>query len=129
MKFRPLRIKKGKVTVSSYMSWRKFFNRGVYGGLVSLVKEYEAFNQEEFVFNHKGEQLFFPNYLPESIKEQGYVVGFDCDKVPCFSHYTVKMISKLSSIEVIDTFEPLRVKDVVKWLWWLIYENETIKLK
>ena len=72
--FRPLRRDKktGKIIVASYMAWRKvwtanysFNETGDVPKIVSrltIINEYKGVNPDDFVYNHKGEQLFWFNH-------------------------------------------------------------------
>ena len=72
--FRPLRrIKKtGKITVSSYMQWRKAKTADYGKFTLNINDEYKAFPKDEFVYDHNGENLFWfnhtnPEILPKNI--------------------------------------------------------------
>ena len=74
--FKPLRkIKKtDKITVASYIQWRKILisdkNCDWRNEKFNLVidNEYKTFNSDELVYNYKGEVLFWYNYKnPESL--------------------------------------------------------------
>ena len=67
--FRPLRrIKKtGKITVASYMQWRKIKTADYSNFKLIINDEYKSFEKNELVYNHKGENLFWRNYNPEEI--------------------------------------------------------------
>jgi hypothetical protein len=68
--FRPLRrIKKtGKITVASYMQWRKVMTSDYYNFNLLVNDDYKKFPEDEFVYNHRGEQLFWYNHTnPESL--------------------------------------------------------------
>jgi len=68
--FRPLRIikKTGKITVASYMQWRKV-KAADYSEFDLIIKnEYADLALDEFVYDHQGEQLFWFNHKdPESL--------------------------------------------------------------
>src|SRR5690606_11615957 len=66
IKFRPLRrIKKtGKITVASYMQWRNLMTADYREFNLILSEEHKAFPKDEYVYNHKGEVLFFFDYNP-----------------------------------------------------------------
>lgn len=148
--FRPLRrIKKtGKITVASYMGWHKVMTAD-YGKFNLVIDdEYKRLPNDEFVYNHNGEQLFFFDYNPvdipvynsetmnllelhESNKPYGiiwqgmschvnYVArGMDCSGCPTFSYHTAELCEKYSDI---TQFEPLTVRTVVKWFGWFLYQ-------
>ena len=122
--FRPLRIikKTGKITVASYMQWRRIKTANYSKFNLVIKNEYADMPLDEFVFNSDGEQLFFftydPNNVPvfdwhenfdlESIRKYNSEYGInwdpvtstnysmrgtDCDGVPTFSHYTAKRVA------------------------------------
>ncbi len=150
--FRPLRrIKKtGKITVASYMQWRKV-KTADYGKFILLINdEYKAFPKDELVFNHSGENLFWRHYNPEEIpilnryalsdgEQPAYppmwktdygmysAKGLDCDGVPAFSHGTSKEI--YNSKADMKNFEPLTVEMVNWWFGWFLYQLENSHLQ
>ena len=67
--FRPLRrVKKtGKVVVASYMQWRKVMTADYSKFNLTIDDEYKTMPSDEFVYNHKGELLFFFTYNPYDI--------------------------------------------------------------
>jgi len=67
--FKPLRrIKRtGKITVASYMQWHCVKEADVMPFLLHLDKSYEAFSDDEIVYNHAGENLFFFTTNPAEI--------------------------------------------------------------
>ena len=69
IKFRPLRrIKKtGKITVASYMQWRKVKTADYSQFKLIVNQEYKTFDKDELVYDHKGENLFWRHYNPEEI--------------------------------------------------------------
>jgi hypothetical protein len=77
--FRPLRrIKKtGKISVASYMQWYKV-RCADYGKFsLKIDEEYKMLPSDEYVYNHKGERLFWRDYNPSDI--------------PIFNHSVVKL--------------------------------------
>jgi hypothetical protein len=115
--FRPLRkIKKtGKVTVASYMQWRKVKTADYSNFLLIVNEEYKTFPKDELVYDHNGENLFWKDFDPEQIpilppyilRQENYeypkqwrtnygmgycdhfcASGLDCSGVPLFSHGT-----------------------------------------
>jgi len=69
VKFRPLRrIKKtGKITVASYMEWNRL-RCADYSKFILIVNdEYKKLPKSEFVYNHKGELLYFFDYNPADV--------------------------------------------------------------
>lgn len=148
--FRPLRrIKKtGKITIASYMQWRKIKTADYSNFKLVIDTEYKTLPLDEYVFNHKGENLFWWDYNPEKIPtitghelkdgERFYpdqwkttydmysAKGLDCDGVPTFSHYTANKI--INNNPDLTEFEPLTVATVTKWFGWFLYKlqnNET----
>ncbi len=69
VKFRPLRrVKKtGKVVVASYMAWRKLFVLDIESFCLTTTDEHSIMPDDEFVYNHKGKQLFFYEYNPHNV--------------------------------------------------------------
>lgn len=67
--FRPLRRNKktGKVIVASYMGWRKVMTADYSKFNLIVDDEYKKFPSNDFVYNHKGELLFFFTYNPADI--------------------------------------------------------------
>lgn len=69
--FTPLRLikKSGKITVSSYMQWRKIKSADYSQFILALNYSYKAFKDTDYVYNHKGEQLFWFNHKsPEELR-------------------------------------------------------------
>lgn len=75
--FRPLRkVKKtGKITVASYMGWRKVKCADYNKFELTIDNEYKDFANSEFVYNHKGELLYWFKLLPQD------VYFFDSDSI------------------------------------------------
>lgn len=143
IKFRPLRyVKKSKkIVVASYAQWKniKSYDYGCMPFELILNTDFRYMDANSYVYNHKGENLFWHDINIESIITvetnddyqkkywktcTGYysVSGLDCDGVPVFTNGTTLNISNLRDLNEIDKYEPLDVKTVVKWLWWFIYE-------
>lgn len=85
LKFRPLRIVRDKIVVASYMQWNKLRTTN-YNGQFRLIvdKEYESLPPNEFVNDHKGEQLYHFTYNPWEVFEyHGSCLdeGFDWDRM------------------------------------------------
>jgi hypothetical protein len=148
--FRPLRrIKKtGKITVASYMQWRKVKTADYYKFILVINDEYKSFTKDELVYNHNGENLFWRHYNPEEIPMlTGYELndgerppyppmwkteygmysakGLDCDGVPTFSHQTANSIYNSKDIK---DFEPLTVEIVRWWFGWFLYQLKNNEL-
>ncbi len=73
IKFRPLRIikKTGKITVASYMSWNKVRVADYSKFNLIVDQKYKSINPDEFVYNFRGEQLFWYNHTnPEILPRQ-----------------------------------------------------------
>ena len=134
--FSPLtRIKRtGKISVLSYSGWRKFYKMNFSEFEISL----QQFPHDEYVYNRKGEQLFFYSYKPSEIKQRingdntilnWFSVynnsvyfgcrGLDCDGVPTFSHHNADRVAQ-NSFKWMAMYEPLTVKTVLMWLDWLM---------
>jgi len=68
--FRPLRRIRSskKIAVASYMQWRKIKTADYGETLLDIKNEYKDMDSKEFVYNHKGEQLFWFNHTnPEAL--------------------------------------------------------------
>lgn len=67
--FRPLRrIKKtNKITVASYVQWRKVKTADYNKFNLTVNDEYKMFPKEEYVYDHKGGLIFFFTYNPADI--------------------------------------------------------------
>lgn len=145
--FRPLRqVKKtGKISVASYLSWRKVKNFDVsVGGAIIIDTSYKGFSLSDLVHNHKGENLFWRDYNPNEIKQVWDIEdihnsdmwvtdfnmysakGLDVDGVPTFSHFTSQKIA--SGYDDVSEFEPLTVEQVNFWLGWFLHNLENSKL-
>lgn len=151
VKFRPLRIAKktGKVTVAGYMQWRKVMTADYDDFNLIIDNSHNTMGKSAFVYNHKGEQLFFYAYNPHDIpvfqwsvlfnletircnNEQYGILwrdfshinysmrGTDCDGVPTFSHYTAGYVAT-HYYHDIEKFEPLTVGIVINWYGWLLW--------
>lgn len=75
--FSPLRrIKKtGKISVYNYLLWRKvktLSNHSVFFDM-AINDEYKNFNDSEFVYNHKGEQLFWYDHKNPELLSRPYI--------------------------------------------------------
>lgn len=148
--FRPLRrVKKtGKIVVASYMQWRKIATADYNKFKLIVDDEYKRLPSDEFVYDHKGELLFWFTYKPVDIPvldaspnfnyeaarkkyghqfiiahNDGYIAylvsGLDCDGVPTFSHYQQDRVAR--DYEDMSKFDPLTVKTVTQWLGWFLY--------
>lgn len=64
--FRPLRrIKKtGKITVASYMQWRKVRTADYDKFNLIVNDEYKMFPKDEYVYTHEGKLIYFFTYNP-----------------------------------------------------------------
>lgn len=147
--FRPLRkIKKtGKITVASYMQWRKIKTADYNDFVLIIREEYRTFPKDELVYNHNGDNLFWRNYNPEGIPllnsyalvdgdrppypemwkteyDMFCAKGLDCDGVPTFSHQTADNIYNGKS-DMID-FEPLTVEIVNYWFGWFLFNLKNV---
>jgi len=150
--FRPLRrIKKtGKITVASYMQWRKVKTADYSNFKLIINDEYKAFRKDELVYNHNGENLFWRHYNPEEIpmlnrynlvdgEQPPYppmwktdygmysAKGLDCDGVPTFSHGTANEIVK-DHTRNLNEYTPLTVKIVRWWFGWYLYQLQNNEL-
>jgi hypothetical protein len=112
-----------------------------------LSDEHKALPPDEFVYNHKGELLYWFNINPADIPiftynrlmdsnknraehrwhgtlwEHGQHAtfigpGLDSDGVPCFSHFTQERVS--DPYYNLDEIEPLTVATVRHWFGWFL---------
>lgn len=81
--FSPLRVikKTGKITVASYMQWRKILTADYSKFQLEICNKHKQLDGNAFVFNHKGEQLFFYNYNPAEVPVFQYSKIFDLDAI------------------------------------------------
>jgi hypothetical protein len=153
--FRPLRrVKKlNRIVVASYSTWRNVMTADYNKFNLVLSDEHKALPPDEFVYNHKGELLFWFNINPADIpifdynrlldfdairaKHKWYGTlwtegqhvnymgpGLDCSGVPCFSHYTQEQAADPYFNP--NEFEPLKVKTVIHWYgWFLLHLNNS----
>lgn len=149
--FRPLRRinKTGKITVASYIQWRKIKTADYNTFKLIVNEEYKTFPKDELVYNHNGENLFWRHYNPEEIpllnryslvngEQPPYppmwktdydmfcAKGLDVDGVPTFSHGTINNIYNSKSND--KDFEPLTVKIVNYWFGWFLYRLKNNEL-
>ena len=124
--FRPYRLIKGKVIVTSYMGWRKPAIQAKKGGTVHLMNEVGIVLQDK-VYNHKGEQLYWftdAAFLEIPIVDYGTMINhrlYDVEGVPIFSHVDEKWISKEPHL-----YEPLMTNVVIREFHAM---NERLKVK
>src|SRR5688572_7137745 len=81
--FRPLRrIKKtGKITVASYMQWRKVMTADYSKFNLVVDNEYKLMPKDEYVYDHNGELLYFFNYNPADVPVFQYNPLFDIEEI------------------------------------------------
>lgn len=67
--FRPLRLikKTGKITVASYMQWRKVMTADYSKFNLVVDDEYKRFSKEDYVHDHEGNLLYFYTYNPADV--------------------------------------------------------------
>lgn len=155
IKFRPLRrIKKtGKITIASYMQWRKVKTADYNKFILIVDSEYKRFPRDEYVYDHNGEVLYWRDFNVEDIPVMppihdeefvyppsgwradlggnGYywgVRGLDCDGVPTFSHHTADEVVTHHYKDVSE-FQILTVGIVAKWFGWFLYQLNNSCLK
>ncbi len=157
IKFRPLRVikKTGKVTVASYMQWRKVRTADYRNFNLIMTDEHKKMAKGDFVYNHKGEPLFFYDYNPADVpvfqwnklfnldvirenneqygilwEYEGHVnyfmKGTDCSGVPSFSHFTADHIA--DHYKDLTAFEPLTVEMVSRWYGWFLWRLNNCSL-
>ena len=158
--FRPLRLNKktGKIIVASYFGWRKLKTADYSNFELTVIPEYKGLGSDAFVYDHKGQQLFWFNIEPEEIATQHPLMedeergefrekhlhrfvqyphgggmynspALDVDGVPVFSYFTADHAATCGFD--ITLFEPLTVGMVVKWFGWFLYqlENSNLQIK
>ena len=148
--FRPLRrIKKtGKITVASYMQWRKVKTADYNKFVLIINNQYRSFPKDELVYDHNGENLFWRHFNPEEIpmlNDYALIDGerptyppmwrtsdgvyaakcLDCDGVPTFSHQKANSIYDFKDMAY---FEPLTVEIVTWWFGWFLYQLKNNEL-
>lgn len=154
IKFRPLRrLKTGKLAVASYMTWHKVRCANRYDLNLVIDAEYKAFPQDEFVYNHKGEHLFWFDFQPKDISvftygdyddginlelirehfehygidwNSGHPVNYNVRGLDCEGTPTFSHIThkEAAQWEDVTQFSPLTVKTVRLWLEWFLYNLE-----
>lgn len=123
--FRPLRrIKKtGQIVVASYPQWSKVMTADYTRFDLIINDEYKLMPDDEYVYNHKGELLYFLDYNPADVpvfqysrfmqldairlehKQYGIrwdadkhvnynMAGADCQGTPTFTHFTQEYVSE-----------------------------------
>lgn len=158
IKFRPLRLikKTGKITVASYMQWRKVMTADYSKFNLIISDDHMKMAKGDLVHNHKGEPLFFYDYNPadvpvfqwsilfdldaitENNKQYGILWrysnhvnyrmdGTDCGGVPTFSHFTADHIATFC--RDVTAFEPLTVEMVSKWYGWFLWRLDNSYLE
>lgn len=147
--FRPLRrVKKlNKIVVSSYSLWYRVMTADYHKFNLIIDEEYKTFPPDEFVYNNKGELLYWFNVNPADIPvytynrlldfdkiraehkwygtlwEQGHHVnymgpGLDAVGTPTFSHLTQERIA--DPYYNLDEIEVLTVATVRHWFGWFL---------
>ena len=125
---------------------------------LEINDEYKLLPANEYVYNHKGDQLFFYAYNPADVpvyqwtkfldltalhqSRRPYAIqwdpfghanynmpGADCQGTPTFSHWTADDIAdRVKLLDDVDKFEPLTVQIVHHWFGWILYRLENAKL-
>lgn len=156
--FRPLRRinKTGNIVVAGYMQWRKVMTADYNKFTLVIDEAYKRLSPDQYVYNHKGEQLFWFTTHPWDVpvfewtpqlnlqeirkthKQYGIIWGpdslhinynmggTDCDGIPCFSHYDA---NRVSGYDDVSQFEPLTVGTVNKWFGWFLFQLENSYLE
>lgn len=119
--------------------------------MLSHEPVYNHKGEQLFWFNHQNQEALPKNYVnifeaaerfgiprehfegeewkvSEPIGEgfDPYVMGFDCDGVPVFSHNTAKYAA--THYDNMDQFEPLTVGLVLKWYGWFLWTLKNAQL-
>jgi hypothetical protein len=153
IKFRVLRKVKNKIVVASYPQWYRLMTTNYNKFNLIVDQEYHTFDKGGFVYNHKGEQLFFYTYDPREVPvyqwnryldtdgwyEHGnrfaiqydplgspsyHMPGADCQGTPTFSHMTADhIVNNNRQLEKMNDFEPLTVGTVVRWFGWIFLDR------
>lgn len=81
--FRPLRMNKklGKIIVASYLQWYKLTCADYNKFILIVNDDYKKFHKDEFVYNHKGELLYFFDYHPSNVPVFQWSKLFDLDEI------------------------------------------------
>lgn len=155
VKFNPLRRVKSldKVVVASYSTWRRVKTADYSKFKLILSTAHHSMDNSEYVYNHKGELLYFYDYNPVDIEvykhnvfdefnppKSQYIIdwgesicfrikGADVDGVPTFSHFTQESIA--THYKDMNDFTPLTVGMVKHWLGVFLYylENNYLEYK
>lgn len=137
------------------MDWRRIKTADYSKFNLTVINEYLSFRKDQYVHNHKGELLFFYNYIPDDIDIHNHTQfspsyeemlllnrpmivqydgwrsfaickGVDCDGVPTFAHIDADYIGTHRLDP--EMFEPLTVGVVLQWYYWFIsnLKNGTI---
>jgi len=109
LRFRPFRIVKGQVIVTSYLGWRKLVTNSNRGNKAELFADLDMVLYQHVV-NHKGEKLYWfseQGFIEHPVINYGFMIShrlYDVDGVPTFSYITEKDVKKSSYPHL---FEPL----------------------
>lgn len=160
IKFRPLRIikKTGKITVASYQEWRKVMTADYHTFKLIASNDHLKMVKGDFVYNHKGEQLFFFDYNPSEVPVFNYNKSdqfFDLESIRNSNKYYgirwadnghtnysmrgsdcdgVPTFSFYTANHIathcknIQDFEPITVGMVLKWYGWFLWQLENVYL-
>lgn len=133
------------------MQWRKIKTADYNEFNLIVDDSYKKISPDEYVYDHKGEQLFWRNYNPEEIPmlnryalidgerppyppmwKTDYGMysgkGIDCDGVPAFSHGSANEIVK-DHTRNLNEYIPLTVEIVNWWFGWFLYQLENVNLQ
>ena len=159
IRFNPLKKRNRrykKITVSPYLAWKAVMGADNQKFNLILSTEHELMNKDDYVYNHRGELLFFYGYNPADVpvfqftpllntdkihKEHEHfgilwtpdgvvnynMRGADCYGVPVFSHLTQDYIG--SHYKNIDAFFPLTVGMVIKWYGFFLWNLRNASLQ
>lgn len=136
-----------KIVVSSYSLWYRVMTADYHKFNLIIDEEYKTFPPNEFVYDNKGELLYWFKVNPADIPvftynrlidfdairaeykwygtlwEQGKHVNFigpglDCVGTPTFSHFTQERVA--DPYYNLDEIEPLTVATVRHWFGWFL---------
>lgn len=150
IKFRLLRKVRNRIVVASYSQWYRLMTTNYSKFNLIVDQEYHTFDKGEFVYNHRGEQLFFYTYDPREVpvyhwknydiaRERGnpygilwdpfghpnyHMPGTDCQGTPTFSYMTAEYIAENNrQLSKMNDFEPLTVSTVIHWFGWTLLDR------
>jgi hypothetical protein len=107
--FKPLRrIKKtGKITVASYMQWRKVKTSDYNNFSLIIDDEYKSFPKDEYVYDHKGENLFWYNFKnPQDVPKMNISIQSICERFGISTEHLEGEEWKIADIDIFRQLYP-----------------------